>query len=377
MPVVGTSEINAVVIGAGVVGLACARALARAGHETNILERHGAIGAEVSARNSEVIHAGIYYPKDSLKARLCVDGREMLYDYLDAHNLPHRKCGKLIVATEEAQTDELQAIAMRAKANGVTDLRELTGAQAREMEPALRAEAALLSPSTGILDAHSYMLSLQGEFEDRGGMIAFHAAAARVTREGDAFLVHVEGAEPMTLRTRIVVNAGGLWAPALAARIEGLDASHVPVPHFAKGNYFALTGRAPFSRLIYPVPEAAGLGVHLTLDMGGQARFGPDVEWIDVADGEEPDYAVKPERGERFHDAVRRYWPGLKDGTLAPAYSGVRPKVNRPDETAADFMISGPGEHGVPGLVNLFGIESPGLTASLAIAEMVAGMVRG
>ncbi|WP_421865221.1 NAD(P)/FAD-dependent oxidoreductase [Parvibaculum sp.] len=373
---VAESEIDAVVIGAGAVGLACARELARAGHETVVLERHGAIGTEISARNSEVIHAGIYYPKDSLKARLCVEGREMLYDYLDAHKLPYRKCGKLIVATEEAQFGELQAIATRAKANGVDDIRQLTRAEVCAMEPALRAEAAILSPSTGILDAHSYMLSLQGEFEDRGGMIAFRSTVTRVTREGDDFLVHVEGAEPMALRTRTIINAGGLWAPALAARIEGLDAAHVPAPHFAKGNYFSLTGRAPFSRLIYPVPEAAGLGVHLTLDMGGSARFGPDVEWIEVAEGSEPDYAVKPERGERFYAAVRRYWPELKDGALMPAYSGVRPKVNGPDEAAADFMISGPGEHGVPGLVNLFGIESPGLTASLAIAEMVAGMVR-
>jgi len=374
--VVAESEIDAVVIGAGAVGLACARELARAGHETVVLERHGAIGTEISARNSEVIHAGIYYPKDSLKARLCIEGREMLYGYLESHKLPYRKCGKLIVATEEAQLGELQAIATRAKANGVDDIRQLTKAEVCAMEPALRAEAAILSPSTGILDAHSYMLSLQGEFEDRGGMIAFRSTVTRVTREGDDFLVHVEGAEPMALRTRTIINAGGLRAPALAARIEGLDAAHVPVPHFAKGNYFSLTGRAPFSHLIYPVPEAAGLGVHLTLDLGNQARFGPDVEWIEVAEGSEPDYAVKPERGERFYAAVRRYWPELKDGALAPAYSGVRPKVNAPDEAAADFMISGPGEHGVPGLVNLFGIESPGLTASLAIAEMVAGMVR-
>lgn len=371
---VAESEIDAVVIGAGVVGLACARALAQAGHETVVLERHGSIGTEISARNSEVIHAGIYYPKGSLKARLCVKGREMLYDYLESHKLPYRKCGKLIVATEDTQLGELEAIAKRAKANGVEDLRELTGAEARAMEPALRAEAALLSPSTGILDAHSYMLSLQGEFEDAGGMIAFRSDVTRVTREGEAFLIHVEGAETMTLRTRIIVNAGGLWAPRLAERIEGLDAAHVPVPHFAKGNYFSLTGRAPFSRLIYPVPEAAGLGVHLTLDMGGQARFGPDVEWIEVAEGSEPDYAVNPIRGDAFYAAVRRYWPDLKDDALAPAYSGVRPKVNAPHEAAADFMISGPDAHGLPGLVNLFGIESPGLTASLAIAERVKEM---
>ncbi|PKP78319.1 MAG: FAD-dependent oxidoreductase [Alphaproteobacteria bacterium HGW-Alphaproteobacteria-3] len=370
-----THEIDAVVIGAGAVGLACARALALAGHETVVLERHGAIGTEISARNSEVIHAGIYYPEGSLKARLCVEGRERLYAYLEARKLPYRKCGKLIVATEETQFAELGGIAKRARANGVHDLRELTKREALDMEPALRVEAALLSPSTGIFDAHAYMLSLQGDFEDAGGMIAFHAKAARITREGSSFAVQVEGAEPMTLRSRIVVNAGGLWAPALATRVEGLDAAHVPTAHFAKGNYFALAGRAPFSHLVYPVPEAAGLGVHLTLDMGGQARFGPDVEWIDVPEGTEPDYAVDPSRAALFNDAIRRYWPELKDGALAPAYSGVRPKVNAPGEAAADFIVSRPETHGLPGLVNLFGIESPGLTASLAIAEMVKEMV--
>lgn len=369
-------EIDAVVIGAGAVGLACARALALAGHETVVLERHGAIGTEISARNSEVIHAGIYYPEGSLKARLCVEGRERLYEYLEARKLPYRKCGKLIVATEEAQFAELGGIAKRARANGVDDLRELTKREALDMEPALRVEAALLSPSTGIFDAHAYMLGLQGDFEDAGGMIAFHAKASRITREGGGFAVQVEGVEPITLRSRIVVNAGGLWAPHLAARIEGLDAAHVPKAYFAKGNYFTLMGRAPFSHLVYPVPEAAGLGIHLTLDMGNQARFGPDVEWIEVTDGGEPDYAVDPSRAALFYNAIRHYWPGLKDGALAPAYSGLRPKTNAPGETAADFIVSGPEAHGLPGLVNLFGIESPGLTASLAIAEMVEGMVR-
>lgn len=375
MSVVTEHEIKAVVIGAGVVGLACARALARAGHDTLVLERHGAIGTEISARNSEVIHAGIYYPAGSLKARLCVDGRAKLYNYLESHNLPHRKCGKLIVAADETQIAELEAIATRARENGVDDIRELTAAEVRAMEPALRAEAALLSPSTGILDAHSYMLSLQGEFEDAGGMIAFHAEATHIAREHDAFIVHVSGAETTRLRTRIVINTAGLWASALAARIEGLETAHVPTAYFAKGNYFALTGRAPFSRLVYPVPEAAGLGVHLTLDMGGQARFGPDVEWIDVAEGMEPDYAVKAERGKGFYEAIRRYWPALPDGALTPAYSGIRPKVNAPGEAAADFILSGPEQHGLPGLVNLFGIESPGLTASLAIADEVVDMM--
>lgn len=370
------ADIGAVVIGAGVVGLACARALSRAGHETIVLERHGAIGTEISARNSEVIHAGLYYPEGSLKARLCVMGRGMLYRYLDAHGLPYRRTGKLIVATEEAQLGVLGGVAERARANGVSDIREMSAAEARAMEPALRCVAALHSPSTGILDAHAYMLSLRGEFEDAGGAIAFGSNVARIEAAGADFLVHVEGDEPMRLRTRIVVNAGGLWAPALAARTDGLDAAHVPTAFFAKGNYFTLAGRAPFSRLIYPVPEAAGLGVHLTLDMGGQARFGPDVEWIEVED-ETPDYAVNPARGDAFYVEVRRYWPGLKDGALQPAYAGVRPKINAAGEPAADFVISGPETHGLAGLVNLFGIESPGLTASLAIAEEVLGMVRG
>ncbi len=372
---VAESEIDAVVIGAGVVGLACARALARAGYDTVVLERHGSIGTEISARNSEVIHAGIYYPKGSWKAELCVRGREMLYDYLESHKLPYRKCGKLIVATEDAQLGELEAIAKRAKANGVADLRELTGAEARAMEPALRAEAALLSPSTGILDAHSYMLSLQGEFEDAGGEIAYHSEATRIGRGKPGYAVYVEGAEPMKLRSRILVNAGGLWAPAVAATIEGLDGWAKPPAHFAKGSYFSLTGRAPFSRLVYPVPEEAGLGIHLTLDMGGQARFGPDIEWIEVEEGGEPDYAVNPARAPLFYDAIRRYWPELKDGALQPAYSGVRPKLNGPSWPSYDFRISGYFDHFESGLVNLLGIESPGLTASLAIAEVVLEMV--
>ena len=370
------ADIGAVVIGAGVVGLACARALSRAGHETIMLERHGAIGTEISARNSEVIHAGLYYPEGSLKARFCVAGRGMLYRYLDAHGLPYRRTGKLIVATEEAQLGVLSGVAERARANGVSDIQEMTAAEARAMEPALRCVAALHSPSTGILDAHAYMLSLRGEFEDAGGAITFGSGVARIEAARGGFIVHVEGDEPMRLRTRIVVNAGGLWAPALAARTDGLDATHVPTAFFAKGNYFTLAGRAPFSRLIYPVPEAAGLGVHLTLDMGGQARFGPDVEWIEV-ENEAPDYAVNPARGDAFYAEVRRYWPGLKDGALVPGYAGVRPKINAAGEAAADFVVSGPEAHGLQGLVNLFGIESPGLTASLAIAEEVLGMVRG
>ncbi len=358
-------------IGAGAVGLACGRALARAGHDTIILEKAAAIGTETSSRNSEVIHAGIYYPDKSLKATLCVRGREMLYRYLDAHALPYRRCGKLIVATADSQLAGLEALAEQARANGVTNIMDMTQARARGLEPALRCTAALHSPSTGILDTHAYMLSLRGAFEDAGGMIAFGARVARIEAGGGGFTMHVEGDTPISIRTRIIINAAGLWAPALAGRIEGLDAAHVPEARFAKGSYFTLAGRAPFSRLIYPVPEKAGLGVHLTLDMGGQARFGPDVEWIDV-EGETPDYEVNPARGAAFYAAIRRYWPALKDGALQPAYAGVRPKLNGPGEAAADFTISGPEAHGLDGLVNLFGIESPGLTASLAIADEVA-----
>ena len=362
-------EVECVVVGAGAVGLACARALALSGRETVVLERHEAIGTEISARNSEVIHAGIYYPPGSLKARLCVEGRRRLHDYMQAHKVPHRHCGKFIVATDEAQLGELDLIAARARANGVDDLHMVSGADAMHTEPALSIHAALVSPSTGILDAHAYMLALRGDIEDHGGAIAFGAALDCAELTSDGFLLHVGTTK---LKCRVLINSAGLSAPALARRIEGLDAAHVPREYFAKGSYFALAGRAPFERLIYPVPEPGGLGVHLTLDMGGQARFGPDVEWVDG-----PDYAVDPKRGDAFYAAIRRYWPGLKDGALTPAYAGIRPKISGPGEAAADFVISGPETHGLPGLVNLFGIESPGLTASLAIAANAIARLEG
>jgi len=362
-------RIEAVVVGAGAVGLACARALAMAGRDVLVLERHDAIGTEVSARNSEVIHAGIYYPAGSVRAELCVKGRHQLYDYLESHQLPYRRCGKLIVASDEAQVAELAGIAARARANGVDDLQEISGAEAMRLEPALKATSALLSPSTGILDAHGLMLSLRGEIEDRGGMIAFGASLDRVEVNAQGFLLHVGETR---LQCRMLVNCAGLNAVSVARRIEGLDAGHIPNAYFAKGNYFTLAGRAPFSQLIYPVPEAAGLGVHLTLDMGGQARFGPDVEWIEPENADAIDYAVNPARGQVFYDAIRRYWPALPDHALTPAYAGVRPKIHGPHEPAADFLISGPETHGMTGLINLFGIESPGLTSSLAIADRVA-----
>ena len=366
-------SIDCVVVGAGAVGLACARALALRGHEVLVLERHEAIGTEVSARNSEVIHAGIYYPAGSVRAKLCVEGRIRLHDYMQAHHVPHKHCGKLIVATSEAQVGELANIAARARANGVTDLREVSGAEARTMEPALNAHAALLSPSTGILDAHAYMLALRGDIEDHGGAIAFGSALNRAEAVRGGFVLTIGD---MKLKCRLLINSAGLSAPAVARAIDGLDAGHIPQEYFAKGNYFALSGRAPFSRLIYPVPEAAGLGVHLTLDMGGQARFGPDVEWITPQSVDEIDYRVNPARGDIFYEAIRRYWPALADGALTPAYAGVRPKIHGPHEAAADFVISGPDTHGLGGLVNLFGIESPGLTSSLAIADTVADMLR-
>ena len=365
-------EIEAVVVGAGAVGLACARALALRGLDVLVLERHAAIGTEVSARNSEVIHAGIYYPAGSLRAELCVAGRHRLYDYLQSHHIAHRACGKLIVASDEGQVATLEEIAARARANGVSDIAELTGAEATTLEPALKAVAALASPSTGIVDAHAYMLALRGDLEDHGGTIAFGAALTRVEGVTGGFLLSVG---EMKLKCRVLINSAGLNAVALARRIEGLEPAHVPPAHFAKGNYFTLTGKAPFARLIYPVPEAAGLGVHLTLDMGGQARFGPDVEWITPDEADAIDYKVDAARGDAFYDAIRRYWPALKDGTLQPAYAGVRPKIHGSGETPADFVISGPEAHGLDGLVNLFGIESPGLTSSLAIADIVAQRV--
>ncbi|NIJ41664.1 L-2-hydroxyglutarate oxidase LhgO [Parvibaculum indicum] len=364
-------EIETAVIGAGAVGLACARALAMTGREVVVLERAGAIGTETSSRNSEVIHAGIYYPAGSLKARACVEGRRLLHAYLEAHRLPYRQCGKFIVATDEAQAEALPAIAARARENGVEGTEEIDAVRAVKAEPQLSCLAALHSPVTGILDSHAYMLSLQGEFEDHGGVIAFHAEAEAIEVCSPGFVIQVGGDAPMRLHAREVVNAAGLHAPALGHRIEGLDPAFVPAAHFAKGSYFALSGRAPFSRLIYPAPEQAGLGIHLTLDMGGQARFGPDVEWVEPGADGGLDYSVDPARGEIFYEAIRRYWPALPAGALVPAYAGIRPKLQNPGEPPRDFCISGPDEHGLAGLVNLFGIESPGLTASLSLADYV------
>ncbi|MDQ0013049.1 L-2-hydroxyglutarate oxidase LhgO [Variovorax boronicumulans] len=362
-------ELDCAVIGGGVVGLAVARALALAGREVLVLEAEGAIGTGTSSRNSEVIHAGIYYPEGSLKARLCVEGRNALYAYAAERGVPHRRCGKLIVATSAEQVGQLESIRAKAEANGVDDLVQLTAQQAQEMEPQLRCTAALHSPSTGIVDSHALMLSLLGDLENAGGMLALKSPVTRAEC-GDRGIVLI-AKDGTTLRCRSVVNAAGLRAPALARRFEGLPSSAIPTEYFAKGNYFTLSGRAPFSRLIYPVPEPGGLGVHLTLDLGGQAKFGPDVQWVESAD----DLVVNPARGDGFYAEVRKYWPALPDGGLIPGYAGMRPKISGPGEPAADFMIDGPASHGVPGLVNLFGIESPGLTSSLAIGAHVARLL--
>lgn len=356
-------EVQTVVIGAGVIGLALARVLAGSGRDVLVLEAESAFGTQTSARNSEVIHAGIYYPTGSLKARLCVEGRRRLYDYCASRGVAARKCGKLIVATAEDEIARLDGILAQAETNGVEGMARLTAAEARTMEPALVCAAALWSPETGIVDSHGLMLSLLGEAETAGAMLALNAPVERIARAGRGFEVTVGGAAPMTLRAAEVVNAAGHGAPALTA---GLTAP--PQAFMAKGCYFKLEGRAPFTRLIYPTPAAGGLGVHLTLDMGGQARFGPDVEWVETLD-----YTVDPARGDGFYEAVRRYWPGLKDGALIPDYAGVRPKLAGPGAGgSSDFRIEGPESHGIGGYLALYGMESPGLTSSLAVADFAA-----
>ena len=360
-------KIECAVIGAGVVGLAVARRLAAEGRDVVVLEAEDAIGTGTSSRNSEVIHAGIYYPKDSLKAELCVAGKNMLYEYCASHGVPHKACGKLIVATDEAQHETLLGLKEKAAENGVEDVTWIGGAEARAMEPALNASAALLSPSSGLIDSHALMLAYQGDAEAKGMMLAFHAPVTGGEITDGGIVIEPGGPSPMNILCETVVNCGGLFAQKTAALIRGLGPEHIPECFYAKGNYFVLSGAAPFTHLIYPVPEEGGLGVHLTLDLSGQARFGPDVEWVD-----EIDYQVDPSRGDKFYGAVRTYWPGLADGALVPGYSGIRPKLGGPGTAAADFVISGPEDHGAQGLINLFGIESPGLTASLAIAGAVA-----
>jgi L-2-hydroxyglutarate oxidase LhgO len=356
-------QVDCVVVGAGAVGLAIARALALAGREVIVLEREGAIGTGVSSRNSEVIHAGMYYPKDSLKARLCVRGNRLLRDFADSHGVPFRMTGKLIVAADAAEEEALASILKRGHDNGVINLRAIPAAEAMALEPQLTCTAALFSPDTGIVDSHAYMLALQGDAEAQGASVAFHAPLTGGRAGQGEIVLEIGGESPMTLSARSLIVAAGLSACPIARRLGLPD---VPQDYLCKGNYFSLTGRQPFARLVYPVPVAGGLGVHYTLDMGGRGRFGPDVQWID-----NEDYAVDPRRGDQFYAAIRRYWPGLADGTLEPAYSGIRPKISAPGEPAADFRIANP----VPGVVALYGIESPGLTSSLAIAEQVAALL--
>jgi L-2-hydroxyglutarate oxidase LhgO len=368
-------QVDAIVIGAGVVGLAVARALAQSGRETIVAEAQAAIGQGVSSRNSEVIHAGLYYPPGSLKARLCVRGKQLLYELCATHGVNHRNCGKLVVADSDAEAAALRGLQDRAAANGVA-VQWLEAHEAQALEPALRCIAALLSPTTGIVDSHGLMLALQGELEKAGGMVALASPvdSAVLGQGGRPHLVRM--ADGTEVAARILVNSASLHACALARRFTGLGPGFVPSEYFAKGNYYALPGKAPFSHLIYPAPTDAWLGVHLTLDLGGQAKFGPDLEWLDVAQAEDIDYAVDPRRVDGFYAEVRRYWPGLPDGTLQPSYCGVRPKIHGPRERAPDFRIDGPQLHGIAGLVNLFGIESPGLTSALAIAEHAVTLVR-
>lgn len=363
-----TDTVDCVVVGAGVVGLAVARALALDGREVMVLEAADAIGTGTSSRNSEVIHAGLYYPTGSLKARFCVTGRDQLYAYCADRGVAHRRCGKLLVATSREQLAGLESIRARAEANGVLDLQWLDRDAARALEPALECVAALHSPSTGIVDSHGFMLALQGDLENAGGLVALNSPLALAEFGESAILLEAE--DGTRLKASTVVNAAGLYAPTLARRFKGLHERRIPTAHYAKGSYFTLAAKAPFTHLIYPVPEAAGLGVHLTLDLGGQAKFGPDVQWVESPD----DLQVDPARGQAFYAEVRKYWPGLQDGALAPGYAGIRPKIHGADAPAADFMVQGPREHGVEGLVNLFGIESPGLTSALAIADYVAQM---
>jgi len=373
-------HVDALVVGAGVVGLAIARALALAEMEVVIAETGTLIGSGISSRNSEVIHAGIYYEPGSLKARWCVRGRQMLVAYCAERGVPHSLCGKLVVASRTADVPKLEALAARALANGTNEVQLISAAEAAAHEPALACAAALLSSASGIVDSHALMTSLLGDAETAGAMLALASPLQGARRDGAVWVCETGSDERFELAARWIINAAGLDAQAVAASIDGLPPSRIPPRFLAKGHYFSLAangGRAPFRHLIYPMPTGGGLGVHLTLDLGGQARFGPDVEWLpEPAPGAALDYAVDSRRMAAFENEIRSYWPGLPAAALQPAYTGIRPKLSGPGAPAADFHISGPAEHGLPGLVNLFGIESPGLTASMAIGEHVVGLVQ-
>lgn len=363
-------HIDCLVIGAGAVGLACAAEMARRGHEVLVAEATPLIGSGTSSRNSEVIHGGMYYATGSLKHRMCVEGRRKLYDYLASRNVAHKKCGKLIVATSDAEIAKIEAIDRLARANGVENMQLLSAAEAKALEPNLACTAALLSPETGILDSHGYMLALQGDIEAAGGAIALEAPVIGGEATGDGFVIRIGGASPATIHCRMLINSAGLYAQRVAGLIDGVPAP--PPLTLAKGSYFGCAGKPAFRHLIYPAPVDGGLGVHLTLDLGGRMKFGPDVEWLDERDPDRVDYTVDLRRAEAFYAVIRRYWPALPDGALTPDYAGCRPKLSGPGEPAADFRIEGPAAHGLAGLVNLYGIESPGLTSSLAIAGTVA-----
>ncbi len=361
-----TDSVDCVVIGAGAVGLAIARALAMAGQDVIVLEAADAIGTGTSSRNSEVIHAGIYYPEGSLKAHLCVRGRDMMYAFCADHGVTAKKTTKLVFAANDEETAGLKELQAHAGRNGVP-LEWLARGEAKTLEPNLECAAALLSPETGIVDSHSFMLALQGDAENNGAVIAFNSPVVGGQADPSGIKLSVGGVEESTLNARIVVNCGGLGAQHISSRIEGVAPGTIPPLHFAKGSYFYLSGKPPFSRLIYPLPGTASLGLHYTLDLSGQARFGPDVEWVD-----EMSFDVDPARADLFYEAVRAYWPGLPDGALRPGYAGIRPKIQAPGEPAKDFSIQMPSDTGLPGYCALYGIESPGLTSSLAIAEYVA-----
>jgi L-2-hydroxyglutarate oxidase LhgO len=365
-----SERVDCLVVGAGVVGLAVARALALRGREVIVLEAEESIGNHTSSRNSEVIHAGIYYPKGSLKARLCVQGKQLLYPYCRERGIPFGNCGKVLVAGSEAEIPTVLGYIDKANANGVHDLRRITLDELRDLEPSVTAAAAVLSPSTGIIDSHALMLALQGDLENSGGAVVFLSPVLGGEVTADGIALRVGGAEPMELVCGTLVNSAGLFAPQLARSISGIPGHTIPPQYFAKGHYYTLSGKSPFRRLIYPMAGHGFLGVHVTIDLGGQARFGPDIEWIDRVD-----YSFNNAREPLFYEAIRRYYPALKDGALQPGYTGIRPKISGPNGPAADFVIQGPKDHGIRGLVNLYGIESPGLTASLAIGEDVVNLV--
>lgn len=364
-------DFDAVVVGAGAVGLACGRALSRRGLSVLVLEKEPAIGQGVSSRNSEVIHGGLYYPSGSLKARFCVQGRRALYAFLDSHKVDYRRCGKLVVATEAAEAPRIEAIFEQATTNGVEGLAHLTGAQARALEPELNVHSAILSPESGVFDSHGYMLALQGEIEDAGGSVVVSTPFERAEPlPGGGFRITAGGEGGAVLTCRLLVAAAGLQAQDAAGRIDGYPADRIPAGHLGKGVYFRLAGKAPFERLVYPPPIPGALGTHYRKDLGGQAVFGPDLAYVDAED-----YSVDPSRAAEFERTIRRFWPALPDGALTPDYAGIRPKLHGPGEPQPDFQLRGRDDHGIDGLVALFGIESPGLTSSLAIGEAAAGML--